>query len=221
MPQHGSRHMPRRALKRSVIRSICCSVDLSMLQRLTQKIRLTRSKNPQTHSNSTAPTDMAFSLHTQISPPCAPATKIRLSMLAKAMVDALGGPAEFSRRFSFEEVRTMIPNENFGLPPGVWTDDTSMALCLGQSLVEKQGFDEEHQLELYMRWRGKGYLSATGVCFDVGNTISTALFIYANSGSDAKAAIKSIAKDLGRDAFSGESGTLYASCRRLTSSRQR
>ncbi len=35
----------------------------------------------------------------------------------------------------------------FNLKPGEWTDDTSIALCLAESLVTKRDFDPVHQLE--------------------------------------------------------------------------
>ncbi len=52
-------------------------------------------------------------LHLQNATKAAPATKIRASILATALVDALGGPAEFHGRFSFDVVDSMIPNANF------------------------------------------------------------------------------------------------------------
>jgi ADP-ribosyl-[dinitrogen reductase] hydrolase len=36
----------------------------------------------------------------------------------------------------------MIGGGPFNLKPGEWTDDTSMALCLAESLIEKRGFDQ-------------------------------------------------------------------------------
>ncbi|KAL0065779.1 hypothetical protein AAF712_007267 [Marasmius tenuissimus] len=98
-------------------------------------------------------------LHTQSIVPAPASTKIRLSLLSTAIVDALGAPAEFKV-----------------LPPGVWTDDTSMALCLARSLT--RGFDEHDQMALYTKWRKEGYLSAVDVCFDVGMTISEAIRLY-------------------------------------------
>jgi len=70
----------------------------------------------------------------------------------------------------------------FRLQPGEWTDDTSMALCLAQSLIEKQGFDPVHQLETYVRWWREGHLSSTGGCFDIGNTVRQALWQFKNTG---------------------------------------
>jgi len=63
----------------------------------------------------------------------------------------------------------------FRLKPGEWTDDTSMALCLATSLVEKHGFDPHDQMERYGRWHDEGYLASNGRCFDIGSTISGAL----------------------------------------------
>jgi len=44
-------------------------------------------------------------------------------------------------RGGFEPLRDMVGGGPFNLRPGQWTDDTSMALCLAESLTEKGGFD--------------------------------------------------------------------------------
>ncbi|KAJ7599233.1 ADP-ribosylation/Crystallin J1 [Mycena floridula] len=113
-------------------------------------------------------------------------TKIQLSMLSKALVDALGGPAEFKPRFRFPLITTMQHNKTFDLAAGTWTDDTSMALCLARSI--SKGFDELDQLDAYSRWWQEGYLSATGNCFDIGNTIRRAVGIYAEQAFEGKPA---------------------------------
>jgi ADP-ribosylglycohydrolase len=136
---------------------------------------------------------MATTLYTQYPTRADASTKIRLSILATAMVDALGGPPEFHGRFSFPLITTMIPNRNFGLPPGVWTDDTSMTLCLARSLAThtpissstRGGFDEKDQLDAYAKWYANGVLSAIGSCFDIGNTIRHALHIYEDHPAEA------------------------------------
>ena len=69
----------------------------------------------------------------------------------------------------------MVGGGPFNLAPGEWTDDTSMALCLAESLIEKDGFDPIDQLERYVRWYRTGYLSSNGRCFDIGITTSDAL----------------------------------------------
>lgn len=69
----------------------------------------------------------------------------------------------------------MIGGGPFNLKAGEWTDDTSMALCLAESLIEKKGFDPADQMERYVRWYRSGYLSSNGRCFDIGNTVARAL----------------------------------------------
>ena len=66
----------------------------------------------------------------------------------------------------------MIGGGPFDLPRGAWTDDTAMALCLADSLLERNGFDARDQMERYRRWQQEGYLTSTGQC--VGITASTA-----------------------------------------------
>lgn len=136
------------------------------------------------------------------------ATKIRLSILATAMVDALGGPAEFRERFSFNPITTMVPNDNFGLPPGVWTDDTSMTLCLARSLARSRnvtdGFDERDQLQAYLAWYQRGELSAIGRCFDIGGATRYALHIFqAHQNRSTEEVLRVIETCMGRDAFGG------------------
>jgi ADP-ribosyl-[dinitrogen reductase] hydrolase len=75
----------------------------------------------------------------------------------------------------------MVGGGPFRLKPGEWTDDTSMALCLATSLLEKGGFDLKDQMERYWRWRREGYLS-NGRCFDIGNTVGEALNRYRQTG---------------------------------------
>ena len=104
--------------------------------------------------------------------------RYRGSILGLAVGDALGAPVEFKRPGSFEPVTGMSSGGAFGLRPGQWTDDTSLALCLAESLVETNGFDLIDQLDRYVRWYREGHLSSTGECFDIGNTTEMALTRY-------------------------------------------
>ncbi len=96
-------------------------------------------------------------------------------LLGLATGDAIGTTVEFMPRGTFEPLTDMVGGGPFGLEPGQWTDDTSMALCLATSLVERGGFDARDQMERYVRWWRDGYLSPTGDCFDIGNTVRDAL----------------------------------------------
>ena len=63
-----------------------------------------------------------------------------------AVGDALGTTLEFSKPGKFTPITDMIGGGPFSLRPGEWTDDTSMALCLAESLVKKNNFDPRDQM---------------------------------------------------------------------------
>lgn len=112
-----------------------------------------------------------------------PRERFRGCLLGLAAGDAVGTTVEFKPRGSFAPVTDMVGVGPFGLQPGEWTDDTSMALCLATSLVEKSGFDANDQMQRYCRWWEQGYLSSTGACFDIGGTVSQALRQYQRTGN--------------------------------------
>ncbi len=100
--------------------------------------------------------------------------RYRGALLGLAAADALGTTVEFKSPDEFEPLETIVGGGPFGLRPGEWTDDTSMALCLAESLIEKGGFDAVDQMERYCRWWKEGHLPSTGRCLDIGNTIRAA-----------------------------------------------
>jgi ADP-ribosyl-[dinitrogen reductase] hydrolase len=99
-----------------------------------------------------------------------------------AVGDAVGTSLEFMPPGSFAPLTDMLGGGPFGLEPGQWTDDTSMALCLAESLVVTGSFDPRDQMERYLRWYREGYWSSTGRCFDIGNTVRTALRRFEATG---------------------------------------
>ncbi len=72
-------------------------------------------------------------------------------LLGLAAGDALGTTLEFRRPGTFASIADIVGGGPFNLPAGAWTDDTSMALCLAESLIERRGFDPVDQLERYVR----------------------------------------------------------------------
>jgi len=101
--------------------------------------------------------------------------RYRGSLLGLAVGDALGAPLEGLPPGSFEPVSGITGGVSHGLEPGRWTDDTSMALCLAESLLECRGFNPTDQLSRYVRWYREGHLSSTGYCFGMGSTTRRAL----------------------------------------------
>lgn len=109
-------------------------------------------------------------------------TRAQGCLLGLAVGDALGTTLEFKPPGTFEPLTDLVGGGPFGLQPGQWTDDTSMALCLAESLVEAGGFDAKDQMQRYCRWYRQGHLSATGTCFDIGNTCRDALHRFEDTG---------------------------------------
>src|SRR6266542_1099797 len=83
---------------------------------------------------------------------------------------------------SFAPIDDIVGGGPFRLPPGAWTDDTSMALCLAESLIDCGGFDAADQMRRYVRWYREGHMSSTDRCFDIGNTTRAALQRFENTG---------------------------------------
>ena len=108
--------------------------------------------------------------------------RARGALLGLAVGDALGTTLEFEPPGSFEPIDDMIGGGPFDLEPGQWTDDTSMALCLAESLVECGGFDPRDQMQRYVRWWREGHWSSTGHCFDIGTTTRRALARFEADG---------------------------------------
>ncbi len=108
--------------------------------------------------------------------------RFRGCLLGLAVGDAVGTTVEFQARGTFPPVTDMVGQGPFQLEPGQWTDDTSMALCLGTSLIRCNGFDAADQMQRYCQWYTDGYLSSTGSCFDIGSTVRQALERYKISG---------------------------------------
>ncbi|HQF71376.1 MAG TPA: ADP-ribosylglycohydrolase family protein [Promineifilum sp.] len=108
--------------------------------------------------------------------------RYRGCLLGLAVGDAVGTTVEFSPPGSFAPVADMVGGGPFRLQAGEWTDDTSMALCLAESLLERDGFDAADQMDRYLRWYRHGHLSSNGRCFDIGNTVSSALRRYEQTG---------------------------------------
>ena len=98
--------------------------------------------------------------------------------------DAFGSPIQFSDKDSHPWITEMVECPPFGLPPGYWTDDGSMAMCIMDSYVRKGGYDLKDIARTFVRWLDDGYLSSMdGRSFDVGCATeeSVAAFMYTGS----------------------------------------
>lgn len=108
------------------------------------------------------------------------------ALVGLAVGDAVGTTLEFKERDS-ENITDMVGGGPFQLEPGQWTDDTSMALCLGYALLKGHEINSidwaTEQLSNYQNWYKNGYCSSNGYCFDIGGTTRTAIQNFIKSGS--------------------------------------
>jgi len=97
------------------------------------------------------------------------------ALLGLAAGDALAAATQYRKPGTFTPVGDLLGGGPFDLPRGAWTDDTAMALCVADSLLERDGFDPLDQVERFSRWQREGYLSATGQCVGITAGVTRAL----------------------------------------------
>ncbi len=96
-------------------------------------------------------------------------------LMGMCVGDALGVPVEFMHR---EEIKQNLVSDMRGFgthnqPAGTWSDDSSMAFCLAESLCE--GYDLHDIANKFCKWYFNGYWTPHGDVFDVGNTTRMAI----------------------------------------------
>lgn len=104
-------------------------------------------------------------------------------LIGLAVGDALGTTLEFSARDCRPSVTELVGGGPFRLKPGEWTDDTSMALCLADSLLAQNAIDTADLISRFRAWRENGHNSVTGHCFDIGITTSQAISRFIIDGN--------------------------------------
>ncbi len=101
--------------------------------------------------------------------------KIVGALLGHCIGDALGVPVEFQSRHTLREkpVSDMLSGGSHGQPAGTWSDDSSLMLCTTEVFV--RGFSYVDVAKNFIEWFEKGYWSARGEVFDIGNTTKRAI----------------------------------------------
>ena len=99
-------------------------------------------------------------------------------MYGLAVGDALGVPFE---TISLENMRRlpctdMVGNGIHRQRAGTWSDDTSMSLCIADSL--RKGYNPEDMMKNFVQWKRFAKYTAGGKVFDIGNTCRIAINHY-------------------------------------------
>ncbi|MDU2732825.1 MAG: ADP-ribosylarginine hydrolase Tri1 [Mixta calida] len=103
------------------------------------------------------------------------------ALVGLAVGDAVGTTLEFLPRDK-QNITDMVGGGPFRLQAGEWTDDTSMALCLAETYLQKGTMDTSFFRDKLVRWYYYGENSSNGKCFDIGNTTRYALEQYLSQG---------------------------------------
>lgn len=111
---------------------------------------------------------------------------IRDGIYGVAVGDAFGVPFEFSEAENVQVRITdsMIGNGTHNQEKGTWSDDTSMTLCLLDSITEE--IDYKIIMESFLQWYKFGKYTANGECFDIGIGTRRALQRYMQGISPIK-----------------------------------
>ena len=82
--------------------------------------------------------------------------------------DCLGSPIQFTDKDDHMHITDMVPCRYFGAPAGYWTDDSSMAFCIMESVVRLERYDLEDIARNFVRWYEDGFWSSLSYAFDIG-----------------------------------------------------
>ena len=93
-------------------------------------------------------------------------------MMGVVVGDALGMPVQFANReeLKLNPVKTMEGYGTYNMPPGTWSDDSSMALATLASLRENEEVNYSDIMERFVKWLLDGEYTPAGTAFDQGNT---------------------------------------------------
>lgn len=89
-------------------------------------------------------------------------------LIGTAVGDALGVPVEFQPR-GYLKANLVTDMREYGTheqPKGTWSDDTSLMLCLAESMVE--GLDIHNLAQKFIAWKNDNLWTPHGWVFDIG-----------------------------------------------------
>lgn len=106
--------------------------------------------------------------------------KIRNTLYGAIVADALGVPVEFKDRGYLKKnpVTDMIGYGTYNLPKGSWSDDSSMTLCLAESIGRLKGIDYEDVMKNFYYWFKHSKFTPDHHVFDIGRTCHAAIMNF-------------------------------------------
>lgn len=100
---------------------------------------------------------------------------VHSALIGLAVADALGVPVEFRSRAELkaDPVTGMRAYGTYNQPAGTWSDDSSMAFCIAESIA--QGYHVRDVAQNFVNWKYANYWCPHGELFDIGNQTSSAI----------------------------------------------
>lgn len=113
---------------------------------------------------------------------------IRSSLVGFAVGDALGAPVKSLNRNFLEliPVTEMLPVGTHHQPAGTWSNNTSMTICLMQSLIDRKRFHYHDIMKNFAKWYLHDEFTATNLAFDIDDTCKRAIENYLIGGHPVK-----------------------------------
>lgn len=107
--------------------------------------------------------------------------KMKNGLLGMVIGDAMGVPFEFRSRkeINKKNIALMIGYGTHFQVSGTWSDDSSMAFCIMDSILKNDGYNASHLADTFVKWMNEGYLTPHGKVFDIGISTSKSLKNYA------------------------------------------
>lgn len=106
--------------------------------------------------------------------------RVKDGIIGFVVGDALGVPVEFYSRDELKEnpITRMEGYGTYNMPPGTWSDDSSMILATMASIVNKKAIDYDDIMREFLNWFKYGAYTQYNDTFDYGITTSTSLQRY-------------------------------------------
>ncbi len=106
--------------------------------------------------------------------------KVKSVLFGVAVGDALGVPVEFNSRQNIRKnpVTDMIGYGTYNLPPGTFSDDSSLSFCLAEALTQEFNLNTIGQN--FVKWCYNNFWTPRGKVFDIGIATSQAIHRLAN-----------------------------------------
>lgn len=114
-------------------------------------------------------------------------SQVLSGLMGLCVGDALGGPVVYQTReqLSFTPVTAMLGYGTYNQPPGTWSDDTSLTLCLADALCD--GFSLETIAQSFCLWFRENHWTPHGKVFDIGSTTRRAIWLLQQGIDPAQA----------------------------------